>query len=56
MKINQKNDVVEKHNKGTINLSVNTNPLGMPNTVKRALTNGIELCELYPDVKCIKRK
>jgi len=53
MKINQKNDVVEKHNKGTINLSVNTNPLGMPNTVKRALTNGIELCELYPDVKCI---
>jgi len=53
MNINQKYDVVEKYNKGTINLSVNTNPLGMPKSVKMALKKGIEQCALYPDAKCI---
>lgn len=53
MNINQKYDVVGKYKKGTTNLSVNTNPLGMPKSVKMALVKGLELCSLYPDAECI---
>jgi threonine-phosphate decarboxylase len=52
MSTNQEYDVVEKYNKDTINLSVNTNLLGMPKSVKIALAKGLELCSLYPDAKC----
>lgn len=32
--------------------SVNTNPYGMPETVRRALTDAVAACESYPDITC----
>lgn len=49
---NQKYAVVEKYNEGITNLSINTNPLGMPKSVKAALREGMELYCFYPDEKC----
>lgn len=45
-------DIVNTHKKYTIDLSVNTNPLGMPKSVKIAITRGMELYTQYPDPKC----
>ena len=36
--------------------SVNTNPLGMPSSVKKKLTESVWLFEKYPDVHCKKLK
>lgn len=36
--------------------SVNVNPLGMPDSVKRALQNAIEICTEYPDIQAEKLK
>ncbi len=39
-----------------LDFSVNTNPLGMPENVKSAIKNSIDLCEKYPDQNCIRLK
>jgi len=38
-------------NKVNIDFSVNINPLGMPDTVRKALLGAVENCEQYPDLK-----
>mgnify|MGYP002857221856 CR=1 FL=1 len=38
--------------KSFLDFSVNTNPLGLPEGVKDAIKNSIELCEKYPDQSC----
>ncbi len=38
-------------NKTAIDFSVNINPLGMPDTVKKALSEAVEHSERYPDLK-----
>ena len=45
-------DIVNFHKTHTIDLSVNTNPLGMPKSVKIAITRGMELYTQYPDPEC----
>ena len=35
-----------------IDFSVNTNPLGLPESVKSVLKNSFEFCEKYPDQNC----
>ena len=45
-------DIVNIHKTHTTDLSVNTNPLGMPKSVKIAITRGMELYTQYPDPKC----
>lgn len=39
-------------NKIELDFSVNTNPYGMPSSVKKALFEAIEDCETYPDITC----
>lgn len=39
-------------NRYCIDFSVNMNPLGMPESVKRAAYAGVEMSECYPDVEC----
>lgn len=36
--------------------SVNVNPLGIPNAVKKALRDAVELCSEYPDIRAGKLK
>ena len=58
----QKNDVFsEYHHGGEVNqklrpeildMSVNTNPLGLPESVKKTLQSSLELLERYPDQNC----
>jgi Histidinol-phosphate/aromatic aminotransferase and cobyric acid decarboxylase len=48
----QKYDIVDKYKEGTIDLSVNTNPLGLPKSVKLALARELDLYTKYPDEKC----
>lgn len=38
-------------NKVNIDFSVNINPLGMPDAVRKALLEAVENCEQYPDIK-----
>lgn len=38
-------------NKVNIDFSVNVNPLGIPDSVKEALSKAVELCDRYPDIK-----
>jgi threonine-phosphate decarboxylase len=45
-------DIVDARKKDTVDLSVNTNPLGMPESAKIAITRGMELYAQYPDEKC----
>ncbi len=53
-------DVAYKHggdiysNNVKYDFSVNTNPLGIPETVKIKLTENIDLFEKYPDMECSK--
>ena len=37
---------------GVIDFSVNTNPLGTPESVKRAVQESVAKIEHYPDVRC----
>ncbi len=45
-------DIVNAHKQNTIDLSVNTNPLGMPESAKIAIASGMELNSQYPDPQC----
>lgn len=38
-------------NSVTLDFSVNVNPLGMPEGVKQALLESIEVCNQYPDIR-----
>ena len=38
-------------NSVTLDFSVNVNPLGMPEGVKQALLEAIEVCNQYPDIR-----
>lgn len=40
----------------TVDFSVNVNPFGIPQGVKKALNRAIELCDKYPDMKAEKLK
>ena len=40
------------NNKVNMDYSVNINPLGMPDRVKRAMHDAVEHCDRYPDINC----
>lgn len=40
------------NNKVNMDYSVNINPLGMPDRVKRAMHDAVEHCDRYPDITC----
>ena len=39
-----------------LDFSVNTNPLGLPESVKSSIKNCLELCQIYPDQNCRRLK
>ena len=39
---------------GVLDFSVNCNPYGMPDGVKKAVIEGLNQAECYPDVNCIR--
>lgn len=52
MDTNCKYSVSEQKSEGFIDLSINTNPLGIPKNVYSAIAESIKLCSQYPDEKC----
>ncbi len=40
-------------NEVELDFSVNTNPYGMPESVRRALIEAVERCGAYPDIDCV---
>lgn len=40
------------NNKVNMDFSVNINPLGVPDAVKKAISDAIEKCDRYPDISC----
>ena len=40
------------NNKVNMDFSVNINPLGIPDAVKKAINDAIEMCDRYPDISC----
>lgn len=45
-------DVYSPENRGLLDFSANINPLGLPESVRRALLGAVDVCAQYPDPLC----
>lgn len=45
---------IDKKGKPPLDFSANTNPLGLPKSIKEAIINGIDSFDVYPDPRCRK--